>query len=89
MQQELFDNILSMIPENLKTSTVCKEVIEELFTEISTDFTSSMKKSMGMQHIFFFVHFEIVWYYLNNFFHIFLKSFFSFVNYVEVVKVDN
>ena len=53
MQQELFDNILSMIPENLKTSTVCKEVIEELFTEISTDFTSSMKKSMGMQHIFF------------------------------------
>ena len=47
MQQELFDNILSMIPESLKKSKVCKDVIEELFEEISTDFNKSMKKSMG------------------------------------------
>ena len=53
MQQELFDNILSMIPENLKKSKVCKDVIEELFEEISTDFNKSMKKSMGKLNVRF------------------------------------
>ena len=47
MQNEWFQNILAMIPDKLKHSKDLKETIDELFSEISTDFNKSMKKSMG------------------------------------------
>lgn len=47
MQQEWAEHILTMIPERLQQTAVLKEVIEELFNEIRTDYTGSMKKSMG------------------------------------------
>ena len=47
MQDEWFQNILAMIPDKLTGDKAYKEVIEELFTEISADFDKSMKKSMG------------------------------------------
>jgi hypothetical protein len=48
IQQEWFDNILQMIPDRLKSDAYMKEVIDELFQEISVNFNQSMKKSMGM-----------------------------------------
>lgn len=47
MQDDWFNNILAMIPDKLKTEKDYKDVIEELFKEISVDFDKSMKKSMG------------------------------------------
>lgn len=47
MQKEWAEHILTMIPERLQQTAVLKEVIEELFNEIRTDYTGSMKKSMG------------------------------------------
>ncbi|XP_064633435.1 dynein axonemal heavy chain 12-like isoform X2 [Lineus longissimus] len=49
IQQEWFDNILQMIPDRLKSDAQMKEVIAELFEEISVNFNQSMKKSM-VQH---------------------------------------
>ncbi len=48
MQDELFDHILEMIPEHLRSQPQHREVIQELFQEIRSDFNKSMKKSMGM-----------------------------------------
>ena len=51
MQNEWFQNILAMIPGKLKNSKDLKETIDELFSEISTDFNKSMKKSMGKKTV--------------------------------------
>jgi hypothetical protein len=47
MQQELFDNILKLIPEELQNTQPLKDHIQEIFSEIRVDFDESMKKSMG------------------------------------------
>ena len=47
MQKEWANKIVQMIPERLRATPVLKECIEELFDEVKTDFTASMKKSMG------------------------------------------
>jgi dynein heavy chain len=52
MQQELFDHILQMIPPRLQATPELKEVIRELFEEISDTFNKSMKKSMGSAPLF-------------------------------------
>ena len=46
MQQEWFEHILTMIPEQLKQGHM-REVIQELFQEVLEGFDKSMKKSMG------------------------------------------
>ena len=48
MQQQWFDNILERIPEFLRNQKDMRDVINELFEEITEDFETSMKKSMGM-----------------------------------------
>lgn len=47
MQQELFDHILMLIPEDLRNALPLKDYIAELFVEVRNDFDESMKKSMG------------------------------------------
>lgn len=47
MQKEWAQKIVQMIPEKLRSTPYMKEFINDLFEEIKTDFTSSMKKSMG------------------------------------------
>ncbi|XP_064606960.1 dynein axonemal heavy chain 12-like isoform X2 [Liolophura sinensis] len=50
MQQEWFDNIISLIPPRLRLTSQLRDVIQELFEEVSTDFEGSMKKSI-VQHV--------------------------------------
>ena len=47
MQKEWADRIVQMIPENLRNKPVFKEVLQELFVEVHSNFNASMKKSMG------------------------------------------
>ncbi len=49
MQQEWFDNILSMIPAELKKQKGFNAYKKALFAEIEVNFVKSMKKSMGRQ----------------------------------------
>lgn len=53
MQKEWAQKIVQMIPERLRNTPYMRECINDLFDEIKTDFTASMKKSMGMQYMFF------------------------------------
>ena len=48
MQKEWAQKIVHMIPERLRATPVLKECIRELFDEVKKDYTTSMKKSMGM-----------------------------------------
>ncbi|GFO33725.1 dynein heavy chain 12, axonemal-like, partial [Plakobranchus ocellatus] len=50
MQQSWADSILSMVPESLRTGAVLRELMQELFTEVRSNFESSMRKSM-VQHV--------------------------------------
>ena len=47
MQKEWFDNILSMIPAELKKQKGFNAYKKALFSEIEVNFVKSMKKSMG------------------------------------------
>ena len=47
MQKEWFDNILSMIPAELKKQKGFNDYCKALFVEIEANFEKSMKKSMG------------------------------------------
>ena len=47
MQKEWFENILSMIPAELKKQKGFNDYCKALFAEIETNFEKSMKKSMG------------------------------------------
>ena len=47
MQDEWFQNILTMIPDTLKQGADTMSYIDELFEEIRAVFESSMRKSMG------------------------------------------
>ena len=47
MQKEWAQKIVQMIPEKLRSTPYLKECIRDLFDEVKTDFTASMKKSMG------------------------------------------
>lgn len=58
MQQEWFDNIISLIPPRLRHTSQLRDVIQELFEEVSTDFEGSMKKSIGK--------FEPIGFYFNK-----------------------
>ncbi|KAH3819654.1 hypothetical protein DPMN_121395 [Dreissena polymorpha] len=48
MQKEWAQKIVQMIPPALRSTPYLRECVDELFEEIRTDFTASMKKSMGM-----------------------------------------
>ncbi|GFS01672.1 dynein heavy chain 12, axonemal-like [Elysia marginata] len=50
MQQSWADSILSMVPENLRSGPVLRDLLQELFTEVRSHFESSMRKSM-VQHV--------------------------------------
>nr|KAG5708500.1 hypothetical protein BaRGS_026227 [Batillaria attramentaria] len=50
MQHEWEEHIVRMIPEHLRNKPELREVLEELFLEVRSNFTSSMKKSM-IQHV--------------------------------------
>lgn len=52
MQKEWAHKIVKMIPERLRSTPYMKECIRDLFDEIKTDFTASMKKSMGKKTTF-------------------------------------
>ena len=50
MQKEWFDNILAMIPAELKKQKGFNAYCKDLFVEIEANFEKSMKKSMGMYY---------------------------------------
>ncbi|XP_052285538.1 dynein axonemal heavy chain 12-like isoform X2 [Dreissena polymorpha] len=50
MQKEWAQKIVQMIPPALRSTPYLRECVDELFEEIRTDFTASMKKSM-VQHV--------------------------------------
>ena len=52
MQKEWFDNILSMIPAELKKQKGFNDYCKDLFAEVEANFQKSMKKSMGMFDIY-------------------------------------
>ncbi|KAK7101380.1 hypothetical protein V1264_019769 [Littorina saxatilis] len=50
MQQQWAEHIIRMIPEHLRNKPELREVLNELFAEVHTNFNESMKKSM-VQHV--------------------------------------
>jgi len=52
MQKEWAHKIIQLIPPALRSTPYLRECINELFDEVKTDFTASMKKSMGTSHFF-------------------------------------
>jgi dynein heavy chain len=46
IQPEWFENILKMVPAQLKKSKAMKDYINEIFEEVKVDYEQSMKKSM-------------------------------------------
>ncbi|KAL8620603.1 hypothetical protein ACOMHN_017884 [Nucella lapillus] len=50
MQQSWAEHIVRMIPQQLRSKPQLKEVLQELFAEVHSNFTDSMKKSM-VQHV--------------------------------------
>ena len=54
MQHSWADRILQMVPEHLRNAKVLHELLEDLFTEVRSNFENSMRRSMGMVlHIYF------------------------------------
>ena len=55
MQQQWVDRIVAMIPMQLMEKTNLKDVLEGVFSEVQNGFNDSMKMSMGICQVSFFV----------------------------------